>query len=204
MRLTTTTRPSSLHADPIRFNELLDSDHGVLDYDFAMPEDPAQAQVDLTQDVPSNLHAISEALARSRDDLPDINDWRDYCRYAWNVSKAGQEDGVGPLLARAFGPNIARDDSRSFQKASLVDVGHLLPLDQSSLQPDQLGGIFPTKLKTQLWLKPVLSRFFPKSNMICANEVHEFKSSAGSLVKAVSPAQLHASGLVSENRLAIG
>lgn len=163
----------------------------MLDYDFRTPDDSVQAMIDLTRYIPSNLHSINEALARSRDDLPNINAWRDYCNYAWNVSSAGQEDEVGPLLATQFTRDIAKGNGRSFQKARMVDIVHLLPAGHLSLRPDRLGGMWPMELGTHIWLAPALKKFIPMSNMICVNEVYEFKSSSGDLSKAVSPTLVH-------------
>lgn len=183
-----TTRSPSLHADPLEFSNHLISDHGVLDYDFQEPRDPARTKVDLTTHVPSNLDTINEALARSRDDLPDIDAWRDYCDSAWSVSHRGQEDQVPSLMTSFRGRAVAEKRGSVFEKALMVNVGHLLPPGHPTLRPDLLGGMRPQNLGTQLWLRPPLSQFIQGGSMICVNEVHEYKSSTGSLIKAVCSA----------------
>lgn len=191
-----TSKSASLHVNPIEFSNRLVRNHGVLDYSFREPLDPARTKVDLTKHVPSNLDAINEALARSRDDLPDIAAWRDYCNSAWAVSHTGQEDEVAPLITSFFGRALAKGAGRIFEKALMVNVGHLLPPGHPTIRPDRVAGMWPDMLETQQWLHQPLSQFIQGGAMICVNEIHEFKSSAGKLIKAVSFALICPRGLL--------
>ncbi|KAI9883397.1 MAG: hypothetical protein M1823_004833 [Watsoniomyces obsoletus] len=173
----TPSKSTSLNGDPLEFSNLLFEEHGVFDYGFEAPSDPGRAGTDLTEHLPSNLAVIHEALARPRDDLPRLADW------PWNVMAGGQETDVSSLTDPFLGRAMGTPDRQGAQMA-LVDLAHHLPAGHGTLRPDRLVGLLPQRLKTHIWLQRGLNRFLEKKTIICVNEVHEFKSSTGQLVKA--------------------
>ena len=181
---------NGLTADPVKYATLMDENHGVQTYGFAIPtKGSPDEQYGLVADkVPANYKEIIEALAKDRDDLPGINDFAEYCS-SINSPNMRPKESVIEISYRDFlNPKKWRRDAHFDGRVTLILQPDLLPTPPDKIEPDMCMGINPKGLGKRSWVKKHLPGHVQNRMLICINSLVEHKSSEGSIITAVSHA----------------
>ncbi len=160
---------------------------GVIPYLFGPPDNPPAVKDPglVATYEPKNLSDIKRALAQERDDLPTKRLFQQYSNQAIRTAEHPDEADVGKLFELFLNPGSYDEGYHGHLHVPWENLNELLPAAQTKIKPGMTAGIDPNRLGPHIWVAEHIQGYVRNRALICVNGIAEFKSSVGSIAKAV-------------------
>lgn len=164
------------------------AESGVLRNEFALPRkgSPHEQFGLAAERFPINYGEIREALAKDRDDLPNMNEFVKYCSRMDPANISPEESEIETSYTDFLDPHKWHQGQHRNGRHTLLLQPGVLPMPPDTIKPDLCMGISPARLQKRVWVGKHLPGYARNGLLICINSVVEHKSSEGSIITAVS------------------
>lgn len=181
-----TSTDGGLTKNPFGFANDMDVSYGVLKYNFKPRGDSTMQQSFglVATHIPSNYAEIEKAINKSRNDLPSLNSFRQYCIRYTDTTSAPDEGDMDRLFRSFIDPAHWDGYHDGHGRRALSIWPGMLPPPQRTIKPDMCIGIDPSSLDKHRWLAKHLEGHVRNRSFICTNGLVEYKTGEGSIPAA--------------------